>query len=256
LKSDGLDQVITSCARFEREEFMLQKFLRRTTLGVMAAVAAVCIPLSAESATINIILSDVDVTYFGDAAGNMGSIYDTIAHPGGNLNPAEADGIETAVFELDLGEVGTLTRTDDGELSGDLKIDGVGATLPLGSLQTGVGSNGGGFGFDFFTEAGDRLRLGIDEVDVLLTNGVFFFTGSATVIDQDLPFGLVFDTTQPVQFSYTATLPVLNGGPTVDRALASGALTISGTQVPEPATLLLLVAGATAVVCGRRYTIR
>jgi hypothetical protein len=231
---------------------MYLSFRRRTALGVFAAVAAVCFPVVAESATINIILSDLDVTYFGDAAGGMGSIYDTIGHPGGNLNAAEADGVETAVFELDLNEVGTLTRSDDGELSGDLKIDGVGSMLTMGSLQSGIGSNGGGFGFDFFTASGDRLRLGIDQIDLLLTNGVFFFTGSATVLDQDLPFGLVFDTSQPVAFSYTATLPVLNGGPTVDRALASGALTISGTQIPEPATVLLMLAGAAAAVVGRQ----
>ena len=174
-----------------------------------------------------------------------------IGHPGGNLDAAEADGIETAVFELDLGEVGTLTRSDDGELSGDLRIDGVGAMLSKGALQSGIGSNGGGFGFDFFTESGNRLRLGIDEIDLLLTDGVLFFTGSAMVLDQDLPFGLAFDTSQPVHFSYTATLPVLNGGPTVDRALASGALTISGTQIPEPATLLLMLPVAVAAIVGR-----
>jgi hypothetical protein len=231
---------------------MHQLLCRRLTQGLIAAMAALFFPLAAQSATINIILSDVDVTYFGDAAGNTGSIFDTIAHPGGNLSPAESDEIEAAVFELDLGQVGTITTTDDNELFGDLKIDGVGATLPMGSLESGVGNNGGGFGFDFFTEDGDRLRLGIDEIDVLLTNGVFFFTGSATVIDQDLPFGLVFDTTQPVQFSYTATLPSLNGGPTVDRALASGALTISGTQIPEPASVLMLVLAAAAAIGVRR----
>lgn len=219
---------------------------------MIAAIAALTFPLAAESATINIIVSDMDVTYFGDAADDTGSIFDTIGHPGGNLDPAEADEIEAAVFEVDLNHVGTLTTSDDNELFGDLRIDGVGATLPLGSLQTGIGSNGGGFGFDFFTEAGNQLRLGIDQVDLLLSNGVFFFTGSATVLDQDLPFGLVFNTNEPVQFSYTATLPVLNGGPSVDRALASGALTISGTQIPEPATVLMLLAGIAAAVIGWR----
>lgn len=231
---------------------MYRSLRRRKMQGLIAAIAMLCFPLAAKSATINIIISDLDVTYFGDAAGSTGSVYDTIGHPGGNLDAAEADGIETVVFELDLSQVGTLTRLDDGELSGDLRIDGVGAMLPLGSFQSGIGSNGGGFGFDFFTESGDRLRLGIDEVDLLLSNGVFFFTGSATVLEQDLPFGLVFNTSQPVQFSYTATLPVLNGGPMVDRALASGALTISGTQVPEPATLLLVLAGALAALVERR----
>lgn len=222
---------------------------RLAAQGIIVAVVALSIPQATEGATINIILSDVDVTYFGDAAGGTGSIYDTIGHPGGNLNAAEADAIETVVFELDLAQVGTLTASDGDEVFGDLRIDGVGATLAMGSLQTGIGNNGGDFGFDLFTESGNRLRLGIDEIDLLLSNGVFFFTGSATVLDQDLPFGLVFDTSQPVQFSYTATLPVLNGGPSVDRALASGALTISGTLIPEPATVvMLLLIGAVAAI--------
>jgi hypothetical protein len=226
---------------------MYRSISRLIVQGVIAAVAALSLPVAAESATINIILSDMDATYFGDAAGNSGSIFDTIGHPGGNLNPAEADEIETAVFELDLAHVGTLMTTDDDQLFGDLRIDGVGATLPLGTLQTGIGNNGGGFGFDFFTESGMRLRLGIDQIDLLLSNGVFFFTGSATVLDQDLPFGLVFATNQPVQFSYAATLPMLNGGPSVSGGLASGALTISGTQVPEPSTLVtLMLIGAVA----------
>lgn len=220
---------------------MYRPISRLAVHGVISAVVALSLPLAAESATINIIVSDVDVTYFGDAAGGTGSIYDTIAHPGGNLDPAEADEIETVVFELDLAQVGTLTSEDDNGIFGDLKIDGVGGMLPLGSLQTGIGDNGGGFGFDLFTEAGHRLRLGIDEVDVLLSNGVFFFTGSATVLDQDLPFGLTFATSHPVQFSYAATLPILNGGLSVTSGLASGALTISGTQVPEPATLVMLM---------------
>lgn len=248
----------TTFARLERDETMYRWLRRRTMQGMIAVLAALFFPLAAESATINIILSDVDVTYFGDAADDTGSIYDTIAHPGGNLDPAEADVVESAVFELDLAHLGTLTTSDDNEFSADLKIDGVGATLPMGSLQTDIGSNGGGFGFDFFTEAGDQLRLGIDQVDVLLTDGVFFFTGTASVLDQNLPFGLVFDTTQPVEFSYTATLPVLNGGPSVDRALASGAMTISGTLIPEPATVLMLLVGtaAAAAVGGWRRRAR
>ena len=235
---------------------MLNPIRRRATQSLIAAavalllpMAALCLPKAADGATINMILSDVDVTYFGDAAGDTGSIYDTIGHPGGNLNQAEADEVETVVYELDMVHLGTQMTSAANTFSGDLRIDGVGNTLPKGSLQTGIGNNGGGFGFDYFTESGDRLRLGIDEVDLLLTNGVFFFTGSATVLDQNLPFGLIFDTTQPVQFSYTATLPLLsNGAQSVDRAMGSGALTISGIQIPEPATMILTVVGGLASI--------
>ena len=103
-------------------------------------------------------------------------------------------------------------RTGGGTtLYADLKVDGVGATIPLGSLNT-VGSNGGGFGIDFFTSAGNTVRLGLNAIDLLVTNNVMFFTGTASVISQNMPFGLQFDTSQPIVFSYTATLPGLVGG--------------------------------------------
>jgi hypothetical protein len=84
--------------------------------------------------------------------------------------------------------------------------------------------------------------LGIDTVDVLLSNGVFFFTGMASVLDQNLPFGLALDASQQVAFSYTATLPGLLGPPTGRTgAMGSGAITISGIMaIPEPVTAGLL----------------
>ncbi|MGE3241670.1 MAG: PEP-CTERM sorting domain-containing protein [Pirellulales bacterium] len=196
----------------------------------------------ASAGTINIILSDVDVSYLGAAAGNTGSIYDAIAHPGGNLSPAESDVVAAAVFEMDMAPVGTLMTGGGTTLYTDLKIDGVGSTIPLGSLNT-VGSNGGGFGLDFFTSAGNSLRLGMNAIDLLVTNNVMFFTGTATVISQNMPFGLQFNASQPIVFSYTATLPGLVGGNPITGGMASGAMTITGTMIPEPTTLATLLVG-------------
>lgn len=226
---------------------MCEPTIRRAALSLFALVAALGFPLAAQSATINMIISDVDVSYSGGAAGNTGSIFDVIAHPGGNLNPAESDEVESVVFELDMVNQGTLTSVPANVLSADLRVDGVGATLPLNTFQTGIGSNGGGFGFDWFSASGEKLRLGIDKVDVLLTNNVLFFTGTASLLDQNLPFGLQFKASEPIVFSYTATLPGVVGSPATG-AMASGALTISGEQVPEPGTLILIVASALASV--------
>jgi hypothetical protein len=122
----------------------------------------------------------------------------------------------------------------------------VGSSIPLGVFHTGLGNNGGGFGFDWFTETGENLRLGINSVDLLLTNNVFFFTGTATVLSQNLPFGLAFGPS--VVFSYTATLPgIMNGTPPTG-AIGSGALTISGLEIPEPSSITLVC--ATVVVLG------
>jgi len=205
-------------------------------------IASLALCSVASAGTINIILSDVDVSYLGAAAGNTGSVYDAIAHPGGNLAPAESDVVETAVFEMDMVKVGTLMTGGGTTLYADLKVDGVGATVPLGSLNT-VGANGGGFGLDFFTSAGNSLRLGLNAIDLLVTNNVMFFTGTASVLSQNMPFGLQFDASQPIVFSYTATLPGLVGGNPITGGMASGALTITGIMIPEPTTLVTLVIG-------------
>jgi len=220
---------------------------------IIAVIILACVPLPASAGNINVILSDMDLTYFGSAAGNTGSVYDTIGVAGGNLKDTEADELETAVFELDMALVGTMMNDANTDLYGDLKIDGVGSTILLSTFHPGIGSNGGGFGFDWFASSGEYLRLGIDSVDLYLSKGVFFFTGTATVIDQDLPFGLAFDTAEDVSFSYTATLPGIVGGDPASSAMASGAMTISGVMaVPEPAAVALLGVSVLALYVTRR----
>lgn len=212
-----------------------------TVTGVL--LLGVCTPMLATAATINIIVSDVDVTYAGEQ-GVGGAIFDVTGVNGGSNNSSEADKVASAVFEKDMVSVATLMSGGGTDYYGDLRINGVGATVPLGSLNN-VGANGGNFGFDFFSSPGNvAFHLGIDKVDLLLTNGVLFFTGTATnVTDQNLPGGLKFDTSKPIYFSYTATLPGIVGSPAT-MAVASGAMTISGTQlIPEPATLLTFVLG-------------
>lgn len=228
----------------------MSQVLNKWILAVAgAALMGVCLPVAAHAGSINIILSDVDVTYSGGAAAGAGSIYDVIAHPGGSQNPAESDDLEAAVFEMDMTHVATLMKGGGTNLYGDLKIDGVGPTITLGGLNN-VGSNAGNFGFDFFTNTGVSLHLGIDKIDLLLTNGVLFFTGTATnVSSSNLPGGLAFDTTKPVYFSYTATLPGIVGTP-ANMAVASGAMTISGTMIPEPATLATFVIGLALAAAG------
>lgn len=213
---------------------MLRKWI---TIFACTALVGMCLPLIASAGTINIILSDVDVIFQSDES----AIYDTKGYNGGNQNSTEADELEAVVFEMDMSHVGTLMKGANTNLYGDLKIDGIGANVPLGGLNN-VGSNGGSFGFDFFTNTGENLQLGIDDVDLLLTNGVLFFTGQASVLGQNLPFGLAFDTSMPVFFSYSATLPGIVGNPAT-MAVASGAMTISGTMIPEPTTLATLMIG-------------
>jgi hypothetical protein len=240
---------------------MIQTIQRCASVGIIVAIAAVCLPLAAEGATINMILSDVDVQYNGEASGNTGSIYDTIGQPGGNLNPTEADTVETAVFEVDTTHIGTIVDAPGAAMYGDMRVNGVGGSLPLNTLNTNVGSNGGGFGFDWFTQTGNNLRLGISSLsNVLIANNLFFFSGTATVLSQNLPFGLAFVPNSTVAFSYTSsTAPSLNGTSPTFFAQGSGALTITGELIPEPATISLLGLGLTVLAAGairRRSAVR
>jgi hypothetical protein len=223
---------------------------------VWSALICFSLPLVASAGTINMIISDLDVSYLGSALGNTGAVYDSIGVPGGNLMASEADTLETVVFEMNMSHVGTLMNSGGNTLYGDLKIGGVGSTLAQNTYLQGIGSNGGGYGFDFFTTGGDQLRLGVNSIDLLVTPGVLFFTGSASILSQSLPFGLAMDASQPVVFSYTATLPGLVGGNPITGAMASGAMTITGQMVPEPATAVLLTITALASLLSLQRRLR
>ena len=220
------------------------------TLSAVLLATLFAVTTSATAGQINIILSDMDVTYSGSTT----SLYDSTGKVGNNQTPAEADEVETAVFELDGNNVTTLMSDIGHELFGDLLIDNMPASLPLGSYQVGIGNSGGGYGFNLFSNDGASstsiLSLGIGTIDAIISPGVFFFTASATVLSQDLPGGLQLDPN--VVISYTATLPAVQLGSTTNMAIASGAMTISGLMaVPEPTTLGLLVIGM-GLACGRR----
>jgi hypothetical protein len=225
---------------------MLEFSRRRAAQCIMAGIVACSLHAAANAATINIILSDMDVSYAGNS--NGGVFFDSMGGVmGGGLNPLLADELSTAVFELDNAVVGTVLDTND-PLHGDLRIINIGATITKNILNPALGNNGGGFGFDFFTDSGFQLQVGLTNVSVLVTNGVFFFTGEGSILPgQNLPFGLILDESQPVQISYTATLPAVQAGPTTNAAISSGALTISGIAIPEPTTNLLLVSGLGAL---------
>jgi PEP-CTERM motif len=233
---------------------MFQSIRRRATQSLIAAVMAAGLPMAAYGGTINIFLSDMDVMYMGSTHAldpdPDGSLYDAMGgHSGGSLAEATADVISTAVFERDNVVLGTLINTaaDGDDLHADLHIDGIGPTITKGVFLPSVGSNGDNFGLDFFVEtgAGVKLRITTDNVSLRVTDNVFQFDGEGTVVDQSLPFGIL--PLQPtVHFSYTATLPAVPTTSVISMATGSGALTISGVEVPEPATVMLSLLGGIA----------
>ena len=232
---------------------LMFKGQRCFTWLALAGLAVLALPLAVQAATINIILSDMDVIYSGNQGAPQGAIYDNVALPGGTKNPLLADPISQAEFELGGGPPpaapgGDNTISfDDDRMWADLRVDGIGPALATNVLQT-VGANGNDFGLSFFSDSGLMLDLNINELDVLVSPAVFFFTGEVTeLVSQNLPFNLQFDPTQPIQISFTATFPTVLNQSTITSAVASGALTISGTQIPEPSTMLLLLAGVTGI---------
>ena len=205
-------------------------------------------PPDLQAGTINVILGNMDVSYLGSAAGGTGSFFDAMGgHSGGSQAPGTADEITTATFELDNVLQGTLMNSNPPLLYGDLKIDGVGASIPKGVFQPVAGNNGGGFGFDFFTSDGYLIEHGIDKISYILEKNIFFFFVTASVIlaTQNLPFNLEF-TAPTVNFSFTATSVSTPAGSPVTLAMGSGAFTITGEgeiPIPEPAVAMLLSSG-------------
>jgi hypothetical protein len=225
---------------------MLSSILRRATRSILLALIACGVPAAAHAGTINIILSDMDVNYLG------GALFDAMGGiTGGTLTPGTSDSISTAVFELDGVIQGGGPLVDDApdSLHADFLIAGIAPSLLKGVFIPLTGNNNGAFGFDLFIDPPGAappaalLRLGTDDVSLLISNGVFFFTGQATVLSQNLPFGLTLTASQPVQFSYTATLPGVPNSATISNAIGSGAFTISGVSTPEPGTAGMLCLG-------------
>lgn len=230
---------------------------RRATRNFLVLMTIFALPMAAEAGSINIIIGDQNVVYLGSEAGNTGSIFDTPGgRSGGSESAATASQVTTATFKLDGNVEGTLLNGNPPNLYGDLKVDGVGNQIAKGIFQPNVGSNGGSFGFDFFTSDGYLVELGIDKLGgLLIGDGIFFFHGTGTVnlATQNLPFNLEF-TSQAVSFSYTATSVSVPGGGTgtlINQALGSGAFTITGegVQIPEP-SLTALLFGSSGTVAG------
>ncbi len=235
----------------------------RLRSGIVVALAILILPTVCAAGTISMFLTDFDVTYLGSApasAGVPGAIYDAISINGANgaFNTNDADELQAASFKLDQTALGTLVDspvpTGD-DMWGDLRVNGIGGSIPRNTVNAGLGNDDGTFGFDWFLKpknngggVGFFLRLGLTNLTVTLTDlppgaEAFTFSGLGTVLSQNLPFGVAFDTSQKVAFSYTAPKAGLSGGNPSTAAIGSGAITITGVQIPEPAPIALLGTG-------------
>lgn len=219
------------------------------------AVLMLLVGGSANAATINMFVGNMDVTFDGVT----GQLHDLGDHDGGNLDESESRPVSSTEFEVD-GVSQVILMDPPDEQFADLLVTNLGSELTINSLEMNQGGTGSfEFGFDWFTDDGDFLQLGIDDISYTIVEtgvaGLNFFNlfASAKVLDQSLPDGLAF--VEDVLFSYTSTDVMLSQGQGggARLLLASGSATVTGDLVPEPTAGYLLLASLAGSVVALRY---
>ncbi len=229
----------------------LERFSSFTTalfLGISLLVAT-----AARAGTLEIQFTGLNLTYDGT------NIYDAgAANTVGSGNPAQSDALASMSFFLDGSLVGTLTS----DIYADIFIKDV-LDIPVAGGVVVSGGNGGSFGIGLLTTnstPGYGLALEIDTMQ-------FFYTGSKIAISvsglatglavQDLPFDLEFDPLQPITIVMSSAnlSDVTSAGSYLTGFNAAGTGNIAGqgfVVIPEPASYILAIFGAAALVAIRR----
>ncbi len=218
----------------------------RLSLAVLLLAAA--LPLGAAPLIINI--TGLDIVYDGT------DLYDAGGAVGGLGLPADADPVDTVEFLVNGGTVGALST----DVFVDFFISGV-SNIPVGGGAVMSAGNGNAFGFDLLTSLlGWGLALDIDQVAITYAGpGVLqvSFDGIvAGVAYQDLPFGLLIDEGQAVNFSFVGAVSASgDDGSYLTDFDADGTAEIGGPspgEVPEPGSLTLFGLGLALVGFGAR----
>jgi hypothetical protein len=216
--------------------------------GVAALiVAAATMTPSAQASQLEIQFLGLDLRYTGM------ELHDATSVLGGGGAPAEADPLTAVTFLVDGTPVGMLSS----DIWADILISGL-TNIPVGGGPATSAGNGDGFGFDILTNAGGfGLALNIDQAQVFYSGFQVFISGggAATSIPfQNLPFGLVVDTSMPVTFAFSSAnmSAVTDNGVSLTGFNASGTGNIQATLVPEPGVGILLGLGMIAAVGSRR----
>lgn len=212
--------------------------LKTLTFAIAATLLTATV---GQAGMINTIIGNFDIAFDGAT----GELTDFQRPDGGTLDTADARTVSSVEIEVN-GTSQVMLMNPPDALYGDLKVTNLGAELTTGALVSNVGGAGAdAFGFDFFDNAGNKLRVELDDISYTVVEtglpGLNFFSWFAEgkVIDQSLPNGILYD--EDVLVSYTATeVMVFQGQNGVRSLVASGAMTITGNMIPEPTSAVLL----------------
>jgi hypothetical protein len=222
----------------------------RFTLKVACVITA-AVALMGGSATvaraglIEIQVSGLDLVYNGT------DIYDAGNILGGIGDPAESDPLISMSFLVDGNLVGTLTSN----IFADVYIKDV-FNIPVGGGFVMTGPQGNSFGFDLLSSnnnPGFGLALNLDRMQVFYSGSTVFIAGggvASSLANQNLPFGLVIDGSQPISiaFSSSAMSNVTSAGGFLTGFRSSGTGNVRGTLIPEPAALALVMLAVGSVL--------
>lgn len=196
----------------------------------------------ASASTVSIAISVADLVFDGTNIVDAGSP----AYGAGDI--ADADPIDTMVFQVDGSTVGIVT-SPPGDLGVDIYIPSISAIPATG----GTGTSASGGTFDLLTSAtvpgyGLELTLGPADIIYAPVGGLvnFVFVGAvASVGAQALPFGLEIGDPITVTLSTQASSVTSSGG-FLTGFTSWGTGEVVGVLIPEPSTLLL---GGLAMLC-------